>query len=120
MKKFLALLLALVMSLSLVACGGGDEQQREDADEEQRRRAHLFQFDPPQFEGGQQKQQAVDAGRDGEGQEVIAEFAGEAEYHNAEELENKVHFGYLLCVEMNGGPSGKMGAQKPPSGVWRK
>ena len=25
MKKFLALLLALVMSLSLVACGGGDD-----------------------------------------------------------------------------------------------
>ena len=60
-------------------------------DEEQRRRAYLFRFDPPQFEGGQQKQQAVDAGRDGEGQEVMAEFAGEAEYHNAEELEDQVH-----------------------------
>ena len=41
--------------------------------------------DPPQFEGGQQKQQAVDAGRDGEGQEVMAELAGEAEYHECGE-----------------------------------
>ena len=79
-----------------------------------------FGATPCRLMGGQQKQQAVDAGRDGEGQEVMAEFAGEAEYHNAEKLENKIHFGYLLCVEMNGGPSGKMGAQKPPSGVWRK
>ena len=43
----------------------------------------------------QQQQQAVDAGRDGEGQEVMAEFAGEAEYHNAEKLEDQVH---LICL----------------------
>ena len=34
MKKFFALLLALVMSLSLVACGGGDTAQEEPATDE--------------------------------------------------------------------------------------
>ena len=32
MKKFLALILALVMSLSLVACGGGDDTSAEEED----------------------------------------------------------------------------------------
>mgnify|MGYP002681125145 CR=1 FL=1 len=31
MKKFIAMLLALVMALSLVACGGGDTQQGGDS-----------------------------------------------------------------------------------------
>lgn len=33
MKKFLALILALVMSLSLVACGGGDTATEETTDD---------------------------------------------------------------------------------------
>ena len=42
MKKFLALLMALIMCLSLVACGGGDKAANEGGDDyKQIGRAHV-------------------------------------------------------------------------------
>ena len=46
MKKFFALLLALVMSLSLVACGGSDDAATDDT-ESPVRLAPFFAASPP-------------------------------------------------------------------------
>ena len=40
MKKFLALMLAMLMALSLVACGGGNNAADDNNDKQRRRRRH--------------------------------------------------------------------------------
>ena len=76
-------------------------------DEEQRRRAHLFQFDPPQFEGGQQKQQAVDAGRDGQRQHGVQDLTQKTKREDPRKLKQ---------IFRNKIPLWR--PETPPSGTW--
>ena len=65
---------------------GGHEQQREDAGQEQADLLHIVQLDEAQQQGSQQQDQAVDAGRDGQRQNSVAELAQKTERKDACEL----------------------------------
>ena len=65
---------------------GGHEQQREDAGQEQADLFHIVQLDEAQQQGSQQQDQAVDAGRDGQRQNSVAELAQKTERKDACEL----------------------------------
>ena len=70
------------------ARGGRHKQQREDAGQEQADLFHLVQLDEAQQQGSQQQDQAVDAGRDGQRQNGVAQLAQKTERKNAPELKN--------------------------------
>ena len=72
------------------ARSGGHEQQREDAGEEQPHLLDLLALHDAEAERRQQKQQAVDAGRDGEGQQGVTDLAQKTEREDARELKQMV------------------------------
>ena len=66
--------------------GGGHEEEREDAGQEQADFFHVLQLDEAQQQRRQQQDQAVDAGRDGQRQNGVAELAEKTERKDAREL----------------------------------
>ena len=68
----------------------GHEQQREDAGEEQAHFLDLLELYCAEAERGQEQQQAVDAGRDGEREHCVADLAQKAERQNARKLKQIV------------------------------
>ena len=72
------------------ARGGRHKQQREDAGEEQPHLLDLLELHDAEAERRQQQQQAVDAGRDGEGQQGVTDLAQKTEREDARELKQIV------------------------------
>lgn len=70
--------------------GGRHKQQREDAGEEQAHFLDLLELHDAEAERRQQQQQAVDAGRDGEGQQGVTDLAQKTEREDARELKQIV------------------------------
>jgi len=69
---------------------GNAEQQREDAGEEQAHFLDLLELHDAEAERGQEQQQAVDAGRDGEREHCVADLAQKAERQNTRKLKQIV------------------------------
>ena len=69
---------------------GGNEEQLEDAREEQAHFLDLLELHDAEAERCQQQQQAVDAGRDGEGQQGVTDLAQKTEREDARELKQIV------------------------------
>ena len=72
------------------ARGGRHKQQREDAGEEQAHFLDLLELHDAEAERGQEQQQAVDAGRDGEREHCVADLAQKTERQNARKLKQIV------------------------------
>ena len=72
------------------ARGGRHKQQREDAGEEQAHFLDLLELHDAEAERGQEQQQAVDAGRDGEREHCVADLAQKAERQNTRKLKQIV------------------------------
>ena len=81
------------------ACGGRHKQQREDAGEEQAHFLDLLELHDAEAERGQEQQQAVDAGRDGEREHCVADLAQKTERQNARKVKHIEKF----LVEMGAG-----------------
>lgn len=67
--------------------GGGHEEKREDAGQEQADFFYVLQLDEAQQQRCQQQDQAVDAGRDRQRQNGVAELTEKTERKDARELE---------------------------------